>query len=363
MNKIINIETSVIKIPLKRTFTTAVRSTNHIDTIIVKLTLDNGTVGIGAAPATTAITGDTISGMGFIINELFAPVIISSELSDYEQVLKLAFSRASFNTGAKMAVDLAFHDLLAKQQGTSVAKYLGAKTNVLETDVLETDVSISCGSIKETIANIRDGVELGFNAIKVKTGADFTRDIELLKHIEKEFSTNIKFRFDANQGWTEMQARQFIEELNKYDINTELVEQPVKSYDVKGMKNITQFSNIPILADESVFSVADAERLIDEKACNMLNIKLAKTGGILEAKKIKALADEAGLPCMIGCMAEAPIGMVAATSFALAENITMADLDFLDWVDSSYHGDSVYFDTPNIVLKDGVLGLGFNFLK
>jgi L-alanine-DL-glutamate epimerase-like enolase superfamily enzyme len=349
MNKIINIETSVIKIPLKRTFTTAVRSTNHIDTIIVKLTLDNGTVGIGAAPATTAITGDTISGMGFIINELFAPVIISSELSDYEQVLKLAFSRASFNTGAKMAVDLAFHDLLAKQQGTSVAKYLGAKTNVLETDV-----SISCGSIKETIANIRDGVELGFNAIK---------DIELLKHIEKEFSTNIKFRFDANQGWTEMQARQFIEELNKYDINTELVEQPVKSYDVKGMKNITQFSNIPILADESVFSVADAERLIDEKACNMLNIKLAKTGGILEAKKIKALADEAGLPCMIGCMAEAPIGMVAATSFALAENITMADLDFLDWVDSSYHGDSVYFDTPNIVLKDGVLGLGFNFLK
>ncbi len=158
-----------------------------------------------------------------------------------------------------------------------------------------------------------------------------------------------------------MQARQFIEELNKYNINTELVEQPVKSYDVKGMKNITQFSNIPILVDEAVFSVADAERLIDEKACNMLNIKLAKTGGILEAKKIKALADEAGLPCMIGCMAEAPIGMVAATSFALAENIIMADLDFLDWVDSSYHGDSVYFDTPNIVLKDGVKGFGFTF--
>jgi L-alanine-DL-glutamate epimerase-like enolase superfamily enzyme len=362
MNKIINIETSVIKTPLKRTFITAVRSTNHIDTIIVKLTLDNGTIGIGAAPATTAITGDTIAGMVFIINELFAPVIISSELSDYEQVLKLAFCRASFNTGAKMAVDLAFHDLLAKmyckygQQGISVAKYLGAKSNVLETDV-----SISCGPIKDTIANIRNGVELGFNAIKVKTGADFTRDIELLKHIEKEFSTATKFRFDANQGWTEMQTRQFIEELNKYSINTELVEQPVKSYDVKAMKSITQFSNIPILADESVFSVADAERLINEEACNMFNIKLAKTGGILEAKKIKAVADNAGFTCMIGCMAEAPVGMVAATSFALAENITIADLDFLDWVDSSYHGDSVYFDTPNIVLKDSVKGFGFVF--
>jgi L-alanine-DL-glutamate epimerase-like enolase superfamily enzyme len=67
MNKIINIETLVIKTPLKRTFTTAVRSTNHIDTIIIKLTLDNGIVGVGAAPATTAITGDTIAGMGFSI--------------------------------------------------------------------------------------------------------------------------------------------------------------------------------------------------------------------------------------------------------------------------------------------------------
>ena len=204
-------------------------------------------------------------------------------------------------------------------------------------------------------------MNIGFNAIKVKTGADFARDLELLQHIEKEFSNSIKFRFDANQGWTELQARQFLEALNKYDINTELVEQPIKSYDIKGMRNITQFSNIPILADESVFSVADAERLIDERACNMLNIKLAKTGGILVAKEIKKLADNAELPCMIGCMAEAPIGMVAATSFALAEGITMADLDFLDWVDSSYHGDSVYFDTPNIVLKDDVMGFGFAF--
>ena len=356
MNKITSLKTSVIKIPLKRTFTTAVRSTNHIDTIIIKLVLDNGTIGFGAAPATTAITGDTISGMEFIINELFTPVIIGSDLSDYEQVLKLAFSRASFNTGAKTAIDLAFHDLLAKQQETSVAKYLGAKSNVLETDV-----SISCGTIAETIINIRDGVEAGFRAIKVKTGADFVRDMALLPQLENEFTTATKFRFDANQGWTEKQTRQFIEELNKYSINTELVEQPVKNYNVKAMKNITQFSNIPILADESVFSVADAERLIDENACNMLNIKLAKTGGILEAKKIKTLADEAGLSCMIGCMAEAPIGMVAATSFALAEGIVMADLDFLDWVDSSYHGDSVYFNTPNIVLKDDVLGFGFSF--
>lgn len=354
MKKIIDINCSVISIPLNRTFVTAVRSTNVIDTILVKLTLDDGTIGYGAAPATVAITGDTLHGMQFIISELFAPVILNTNLEDYEAVLGKAFSRAMFNTGAKMAIDLAYHDLLANQKGTSVLKFLGGSNNILETDV-----SISCGTVSETIENITNGVEKGFSTIKVKVGADFNRDIELLRFLDSEFSKQIKFRFDANQGWTEKQSRQFIEELNKYSINVELVEQPVKYHNYKAMKNITEFSNIPILADESVFSEADAIRLIEERACNMLNIKLAKTGGILEARKIKKIANEHNIPCMIGCMMESPLGIVAAASFALAEDISMADLDVLDWVNKDYYSNFVTFDEPNIIVKDSK-GYGFN---
>ena len=354
MNKIISVETFIVKIPLNRTFVTAVRSTNHIDSIIVRVTLDNGQIGFGSAPATTAITGDTILGMKFIIDELFSPKIVNTYLSEYKSVLGDAFKTVVFNSGSKMAVDLAFHDLLSKQNNQSVSQFLGAKTNILETDV-----SISCGTIEDTILNITKGINSGFNIIKVKVGADFTRDVELLKIINKEFNRDTKFRFDANQGWTEYQSFKFISEFDKYDINVELIEQPVKSYNVNAMKNITQFSNIPILADESVFSAIDAERLISEKACNMLNIKLAKTGGILEAQKIKALANKVNMPCMIGCMMESPLGILAATSFALAENITMADLDVLDWVSKYTYSDYIDFNSPNIVLRNDVKGFGY----
>ncbi|MDE4974260.1 dipeptide epimerase, partial [Francisella tularensis subsp. holarctica] len=79
---------------------------------------------------------------------------------------------------------------LAQQKNISVAKLLGVKNNIIETDV-----SLSCGSVAETIQNIQNGVEANFTTINVKTGADFDRDIQLLKDLDNEFSKNIKFRF------------------------------------------------------------------------------------------------------------------------------------------------------------------------
>ncbi|MED7819698.1 MULTISPECIES: dipeptide epimerase [unclassified Francisella] len=356
MSKIVDIKTSIVKIALKRTFVTAVRSTNHIDALVVELILDNGIKGYGVAPATTAITGDTLQSMQYITNEIFAPVIKGSNLADYEETLKQAFKRVMFNPAAKMAIDLAFHDLLAKQKNLSVANFLGAKNNIIETDV-----SISCGTVAETVENVQNGVEANFTAIKVKTGADYNRDIELLKALDNEFDRSIKFRFDANQGWSVAETKQFIEELNKYSLNVEIIEQPVKYYDISAMREITQFSNISIVADESVFDANDAKRVIDERACNMINIKLAKSGGILEAKRIKKLADAAGIPCMVGCMMESPAGILATASFALAENITVADLDPLDWVAKDIYSGYITFNEPNIILKDNLIGFGYNF--
>ncbi|AHB98491.1 hypothetical protein M973_05975 [Francisella orientalis LADL 07-285A] len=81
----------------------------------------------------------------------------------------------------------------------------------------------------------------------------------MLKALDNEFSKNIKFRFDANQGWNKAQTKQFIEEINKYSLNVEIIEQLVKYYDIKAMAEITKFSNIPVVADESVFDAKDAE--------------------------------------------------------------------------------------------------------
>ncbi|MDE5035628.1 enolase C-terminal domain-like protein, partial [Francisella tularensis] len=88
----------------------------------------------------------------------------------------------------------------------------------------------------ETIQNIQNGVEANFTTIKVITGAVFDRDIQLLKALDNVFSKNIKFRFDANQGWNISQTKQFIDELNKFSLNVKIIEQPGIYYDLSAMR-------------------------------------------------------------------------------------------------------------------------------
>jgi len=87
-------------------------------------------------------------------------------------------------------------------------------------------------------------------------------------------------------------------------------------------------SPIPMMADESVHSPEDALRLIQAEAVDLINIKLMKSGGILKGRKIAAIAEAAGIPCMIGCMGESEIGIAAGAHLAAAvKNIQYADLD------------------------------------
>jgi L-alanine-DL-glutamate epimerase-like enolase superfamily enzyme len=112
----------------------------------------------------------------------------------------------------------------------------------------------------------------------------------------------------------------------KYDVK--FVEQPVPAENVEGLASVRKNSSIPVMADESVHSPADALRLIQAEAVDMINIKLMKSGGIHEARKIAEVAEAAGVPCMIGCMGESELGIAAAVHLAAAiKNIQYTDLD------------------------------------
>jgi L-alanine-DL-glutamate epimerase-like enolase superfamily enzyme len=108
-----------------------------------------------------------------------------------------------------------------------------------------------------------------------------------------------------------------------------LVEQPVKSHNLEGLKFVRDHSRIPIMADESCFTAKDALRLVRMEAVDFVNIKLMKCGGLYEAAKISSICEIAGIECMIGCMAEETnIGVTAAAHLASGlKNITRCDLD------------------------------------
>ncbi len=94
------------------------------------------------------------------------------------------------------------------------------------------------------------------------------------------------------------------------------------------MARLRKSSNTPIAADESVFNDKDAFKLAANGCCDILNIKLAKSGGINTAVKIDTIAESAGIPCMIGCMNETRLGLTAAAHLASAHpNIKYLDLD------------------------------------
>jgi L-alanine-DL-glutamate epimerase-like enolase superfamily enzyme len=193
------------------------------------------------------------------------------------------------------------------------------------TEVL-TDITLSIKSPKEMAEDAVKAVNKGFKALKVKVGVNPPEDVERIKRIREAIGDNVQIRIDANQGWTPKQAIEVLNKIEKFNI--QFAEQPVPSEDIKGLMEVKKKSPIPMMADESVHSPEDALRLIQAEAVDLINIKLMKSGGILKGRKIAAIAEAAGIPCMIGCMGESEIGIAAGAHLAAAvKNIQYADLD------------------------------------
>ena len=112
-------------------------------------------------------------------------------------------------------------------------------------------------------------------------------------------------------------------------IAMDLIEQPVPAADLVGLAAVRDAVDVPVMADESVFSVRDAAALIHAGAADILNIKLVKSGGISGALGIVDTAADAGISCMMGCMLESPIAVSAAAHVAAARSavIHRVDLD------------------------------------
>ena len=321
--KIAKIETSEIMIPLVTPFKTALRTVENVHDVIVRITADTGEEGFGEAPPTAVITGDTLGSIKCAIDDFIAPSLVGMDIDDIDGIMKQLHGCILKNTSAKAAVDMAVYDLFAKSCKKPLYKVLGGSRKEIETDL-----TISVNDIDEMVADSLKAVKEGFKILKIKVGKDGSRDIERISAIRQAVGPDIKLRIDANQGWDSKEAVRIIHKLEDLDIGIDLVEQPVPAHDFAGMRFVTSRVETPILADESVFSVQDAVRIIEERAADLINIKLMKTGGIYEAQKICALAESYGVECMIGCMLESKIAVSAAAHLAAARGvITRADLD------------------------------------
>jgi L-alanine-DL-glutamate epimerase-like enolase superfamily enzyme len=137
----------------------------------------------------------------------------------------------------------------------------------------------------------------------------------------------VQIRVDANQGWrTPHRAIKAIKLMEKCEL--QLVEQPILAWNLKGLSRIRRVVDVPIMLDESVHTSKDAVKAIEAEACDIINIKLMKSGGIFEALKINAVAEASGIECFMGGMGETSIGQAAALHlFASRSNIKYGDAE------------------------------------
>ena len=321
--KIAKIETGSIQIPLVTPFKTSLRTATHVDDILVRVTADTGETGFGEAPPTAVITGDTKGSIRAAIEEFIAPSLVGYDIEDLDGIMARLSSCIQKNTSAKAAVDMAIYDLYAKRLGLPLYKVLGGRSNTVETDI-----TISVDTTSKMVSDSLKAVKDGFNILKVKVGKEGLKDVERIAKIREAVGPEIQIRVDANQGWNAKDAVRIITALEDRNLDIDLVEQPVPAHDLLGMKYVTERVYTPILADESVFTAEDAITIIQERAADLINIKLMKTGGIYQALKICCIAEIYGVECMMGCMLESKIAVSAGAHLAGAKGIiTRADLD------------------------------------
>ena len=352
--KIVNIESQILRTPLKTPFKTALRTVTHLEDLILMIHTDNGLIGYGEGASTPVITGETLISMQGAIEHI-KPLIIGREIEDFNTLLTILQNSMVHNSTIKSAIEMALYDLRAQGFKTPLYKLLGGSKTTFTTDI-----TISLNTIDVMLNDCKNAIELGYDILKIKVGQSISKDYERIRTIAQTFP-HVTLRIDANQAWSAKETVTLLNKLESQHIVTELIEQPVKAHDFRGMKYIKERTITPLLADESVFSTKQAIELLEMDACDMINIKLAKCGGISHALQIADIVELYNVKCMIGCMLEGAISVATAVHVASArENtITMLDLDGANLLTSNpVESVGISFNESSIELYENAYGLG-----
>jgi L-alanine-DL-glutamate epimerase-like enolase superfamily enzyme len=214
---------------------------------------------------------------------------------------------------AKAGIEMALWDIMGKALKTPVYNLLGGKVR----DRIPLSYSIPWGEPEQMAAFALEKVRLGHRTVKVKVGNDAASDIAAVRLVREAIGPDVTLRVDGNMGWpTAKHAIRMIRAMEPYHL--ELVEQPLAAHDLDGMAEVRAAIGVPLMADESIRSPRSAMEVIRRKAADIANVYVTEAGGLLNASRIFAMCEAAGMPCMIGSMPEFGIGTAAQIHLGVA---------------------------------------------
>jgi L-alanine-DL-glutamate epimerase-like enolase superfamily enzyme len=324
--KIKSIESFTVSLPMKKPVTMAAETVTRAENVFVRVESDDGLVGWGEAASAPTMTGETTAGMMAAVAYM-TPALLDRPADDFGQTAAAMDGAMYGNTGAKAAIDIALHDLVARAAGRPLHALFGAKRRS------RIAVLAVLGSADE-VADLREAQDrwaAGYRAFKIKVGlaapeADGARTRAICRML-KARGEECLVSADANQGFTVEEALRYVTALG--DCGLDFFEQPVRAENLEGMARLAAASRLPIGADEGIHLLHDIERHHARRAAAGVSLKAIKLGGLRALHEACVLCDRLGMKVNISCksgessVASAAALHLAATAPALAWGLTL----------------------------------------
>lgn len=285
--------------------------------VVLRLTAADGTVGWGEGSPWSVFTGTPEASFA-ALDRYLRPLVLGRLASDRVAIMADAQYAVAHCTEAKAALDSALLDLEGKLTGQPVWQRLGGTSAA----PIPLSVSIADPDFDKDIKLLDRLVEDGVGIVKLKTGfREPEYDTMRLDHIRRHHP-DMRIRVDFNQGLDPDEAETRVLQVAEYQ--PDFIEQPVRAHHFDLMRHLRGLTDIPLLADESVFGPEDMARAIREEICDGVSVKIMKSGGLTRAQRVARMATEAGLLAYGGDMFESGLAHLAgAHMIAATPEITL----------------------------------------
>jgi L-alanine-DL-glutamate epimerase-like enolase superfamily enzyme len=341
MTTINNITCKTVVRPMRTTFATARGSKTYATSVIVHITCDNGSTGTGEVPTSFVVPQETTDVIIKTIHQS-KEILCGQQITDWISLLDALQNRfPDFHMTCSGLETALFRSYLASVHADEKT-WWGGKLTTIKSDItipFVPDIKISKPWIQRAIRS-------GFEIYKVKVSGHVKQDaafIRLITEILSKSERPYTIRLDGNQGFTCDSA---LELLDRLDDEIELFEQPLKFDDYQGMKRLCQKAPLPIIADETVFTTEDCQRVIEHRLAHGINIKIAKSG-ITQSQRIIKMAKKTKLKLMIGCMTETMTGLSTAIYCAAGSGaFDYIDLDSVHFLHHRKQYQDILIDGP-----------------
>jgi L-alanine-DL-glutamate epimerase-like enolase superfamily enzyme len=312
---------AAVETPLKRPFATALGVRTSTTNVGVELRLSGGARGYGEASTSLAMRHLTPAALRRAL-ELLTRRARGRDARDWRALVDGAWKACPGFSPAVAAFESALLSALAAESGMPLAAWFGGAARELRTDLTISAWNDAAFTRDAAAEAARDG----FRTLKVKVGGRFADDLARVR-AARLGAPRARLLLDGNQGLTPRGALTLLEAVLKEGAKVDLLEQPVRKDDLAGMAFVARRASVPVAADESVATPEQAARALDRGAATAINVKLAKSG-VSRGLEIAAVARAAGVPLMIGCMAETARGLAASVHLALGAGFfRFVDLD------------------------------------